>query len=347
MNRASAGVLRFFLRHQILILCLVFFLALAGAELWLHTRPLPEYVTDFIFRQGADMSVHQPSSNLEQMFELKPGAVDSFVDQSGVKYAVSINSLGLRDPERRIPKPAGVFRIIMLGSSYSYGAMVDNDQTVAAYMEKALNENYGGPIRFEVVNAGVSSYGPAQMTAVARRLIALGCDPDLILFHVSLIGARGFLDDHIELDAYKKDPVLFREHFLLPFAETSDLWAQVGARSRLALLYIAHYNRTIPKDERERRVYKVTIKRHIEALNEFAADFSKIPMASVECPCLDDHDMQIERVMAQTPIDFDCLYVPKNTGEEYAFMHAPAHVHEYFAGRWIELLKEKKLIPAP
>jgi len=322
-------------------------LGLVAAEVRLRNRSLPAYVTDFIYRQGADLPVHQPSENLNLLAELKPDASHVFDDEGKPERTVTINSLGLRDPQREIPKPPGVFRIIIFGSSYTYGAEVNDQETITKYMEKSLNGKEGQGCRFEVWNAGVSSFGPAQMTALARRLIAKGSDPDLILFHVALLGPRGFLDGHIDLDAYQKDSSLLREHFVLPFADDSKLWARACSKSRLVLFLVAHYNRAVKKEVREKRLAKFTTQRHSNALNRFAADFENIPMSSVECPCLDDHDMAVQNLMAKTAIPLDCLFSPENVGAEYALLHPPAHVYAEYADQWIALMMENNLLPRP
>jgi hypothetical protein len=345
--RASVIIMRFIVRHQIPVLIAALILGLVAAEVRLRYRPLPAYVTDFIYRQGADLPVHQPSKNLDLLAELKPNASHAFDDEGKPERTVTINSLGLRDPQREIPKPPGVFRIIMFGSSYTYGAEVNDAETVTTFMEKSLNGKEEQGRRYEVWNAGVSSFGPAQMTELARRLIAKGSDPDLILFHVSLLGPRGFLDGHIDLRAYQKDPSLLREHFILPFAENSKLWAFACSKSRLVLLLVAHYNRAVKKEDREKRLAKITTQRHSNALNRFAADFENIPMSSVECPCLDDHDMEVQNLMAKTAIPLDCIFAPKNAGAEYSLLHPPAHVYAEYADQWIALMMKQNLLPRP
>ena len=343
--KSAVMIWRFFMRHQILILSVLLISAAAGAEIYLHARPLSNYVLDFIYRQGADLPVHRPSANLDMLVELRPGVSAVFEEEGMPRRKVSINALGLRDAPRSVEKAPGVFRIIMFGSSYTYGALVNDGETMAAYMERQLNEGSAGP-RYEVFNAGVSSYGPAQMTALARQLIGKGVDPDLLLFHVSLLGPRGFLDRHIDLGSYGKDPSLFREHFVLPFAENFKGWGYLCSKSRLALLLVAHYNRMVSKDERYKRLEKNTVQRHIDAINKFADDFKEIPMSAVECPCLDDHDMLIRKAMEKTPLDLDCLFPPKGAGEEYIMLHPPAaYVYAEYAAQWIRILEEKGLLP--
>jgi hypothetical protein len=69
---------------------------------------------------------------------------------------VRINSQGLRDREYSLTKPAGVYRVLMLGDSTTLGWGVKAADTAAKVLEREL-----GP-RFEVINAGVGNYGTVQ-----------------------------------------------------------------------------------------------------------------------------------------------------------------------------------------
>lgn len=76
---------------------------------------------------------------------------------------VSINSHGLRDREFSLEKPAGVYRILMLGDSTTFGWGVAEENTVAKILERRLGQTCSpGPCRFEVLNAGVGNYGTVQ-----------------------------------------------------------------------------------------------------------------------------------------------------------------------------------------
>lgn len=75
---------------------------------------------------------------------------------------VSINSHGLRDREYSLEKPPGVYRIVMLGDSTTFGWGVPEEQTVAKILERQLNATGRGQRRFEVLNAGVGNYGTVQ-----------------------------------------------------------------------------------------------------------------------------------------------------------------------------------------
>jgi hypothetical protein len=94
------------------------------------------------------------------------------------------NSLALRGPEITMPKPAGVFRVFMLGDSFTEGAGFTLESTAPKFLETFLNERKCGR-RFEVINAGVASYSPILEYLQLTR-VGLGLDPDLVLLNFDM-----------------------------------------------------------------------------------------------------------------------------------------------------------------
>ena len=75
------------------------------------------------------------------------------------------NALGMRGPDRAIPAPPGTFRLITLGDSYALGVGVKEADTVAAQLEKRLNDaaaSKADKTTYEVLNGGVSGYDTRQ-----------------------------------------------------------------------------------------------------------------------------------------------------------------------------------------
>jgi lysophospholipase L1-like esterase len=76
---------------------------------------------------------------------------------------VRINSLGLRDREFLPAKPPGVYRILVLGDSTTFGWGVSLDNTASKILERELNaQPPPGYQRFEVINAGTGNYDTVQ-----------------------------------------------------------------------------------------------------------------------------------------------------------------------------------------
>lgn len=110
---------------------------------------------------------------------LSPGAEGPF--QSEGHAYVRINSAGFRDQERTIDKPAGTYRIGVLGDSMTEALQVDADKVFSAVLERELSRcaRFAGK-RVEVLNFGVSGYGTAQQL-LTYRLFASKYSPDLVL----------------------------------------------------------------------------------------------------------------------------------------------------------------------
>ncbi|MFH1094051.1 MAG: hypothetical protein V1739_07890 [Candidatus Omnitrophota bacterium] len=92
----------------------------------------------------------------------------------------SINSKGVRDREFEIPKPADVFRIIVLGDSVTFGTEYPLELTYPKILEKLLNKNPESNLRFEVLNAGVCSYNAVQKVLLLQNKL-LDYDPDMVI----------------------------------------------------------------------------------------------------------------------------------------------------------------------
>jgi hypothetical protein len=94
---------------------------------------------------------------------------------------VKINSRGLRDREHEIPKPAGVYRIAVLGDSYAEALSVSVEQTFWWRLAQQLQScAFASGRRVETVNFGVSGYGTADELLTLRHR-AWEYSPDLVL----------------------------------------------------------------------------------------------------------------------------------------------------------------------
>jgi hypothetical protein len=70
------------------------------------------------------------------------------------------NSLGYRDIERAVEKPAGVRRVVSLGDSFAWGASIEYDDTYAQRVERALNRRPAE--RWEVVQLARPGMGTVE-----------------------------------------------------------------------------------------------------------------------------------------------------------------------------------------
>ncbi len=108
-------------------------------------------------------------SNPKIIYEFKPGA----------RYADgTVNSSGFWDREFPEKKPAGVYRIAVLGDSVT--AMDEFYKTMyAKQLENMLNA-CGAPVRYETLNFGVPGYNTIQEVETFRTK-ALKYDPDMVV----------------------------------------------------------------------------------------------------------------------------------------------------------------------
>lgn len=113
----------------------------------------------------------------------------NFVDTRGVAH----NSVGFRrSSEVSIEKPAGTYRVFLMGASTAYGLgglwthiqrdypVLDNTETIDAYLESLLSDSLPG-IRVEVINAAITSTWTHHSLIYLNQRI-LRYDPDMILF---------------------------------------------------------------------------------------------------------------------------------------------------------------------
>ncbi|MCA1621267.1 MAG: GDSL-type esterase/lipase family protein [Acidobacteria bacterium] len=109
------------------------------------------------------------------------------------------NSLGFRDVEHAREKPEGVFRILVLGDSFTYGTGVAFEETYARRLESMLNGRAGRHSTVEVINAGVYRYFPEAERILLERY-GVNYSPDLVV--VGFL-PNDVLDTHLGLDAIK------------------------------------------------------------------------------------------------------------------------------------------------
>ncbi len=105
-------------------------------------------------------------------WSLKPGATASS-KATGTPVRYTINSLGFRGPETPLEKPAGVFRIVVLGDSHTFGFGIPLEQHFTTILQGYFKN-------VEVINLGVCGYGVDQMLLRLNR-DGWPLKPDLVI----------------------------------------------------------------------------------------------------------------------------------------------------------------------
>jgi len=166
-------------------------------------------------------------------FDLKPS-----YDEVLFGERFTTNAAGMRDRDYPLAKPAGVFRVVLLGSSIDMGWGVATPDTYENRLETWLNaeaERRGLIRRFEVLNFSVAAYGPAQRYDVFHRR-ALPYQPDLVLLSSTMLDPRL---TEIHLGGLIKNKVDLRYDFLRqaiasagidPECERQKTWEQLDRR---------------------------------------------------------------------------------------------------------------------
>lgn len=91
---------------------------------------------------------------------------------------IEINSKGLRGAEIDYPKPAGEYRILVTGDSFTFAEQVNQDETFTQLLENRLNAEAGG--NFRVLNAGSNGWATAN-EAVYLTKEGVRFKPDLVV----------------------------------------------------------------------------------------------------------------------------------------------------------------------
>jgi lysophospholipase L1-like esterase len=91
-----------------------------------------------------------------------------------------VNARGYRGQDVAIPKPEGIFRIVALGGSTTYGHALTAVEAYPAQLQRLLRETSGD--RIEVVNLGVPGYFSLDsLVHLATRGVAL--EPDVVVVY--------------------------------------------------------------------------------------------------------------------------------------------------------------------
>ncbi|MGA3201351.1 MAG: GDSL-type esterase/lipase family protein [Bryobacteraceae bacterium] len=105
--------------------------------------------------------------------------------ESYVGVPIRINNLGFRGPDTTLVKPPGVFRIIGVGDSITFGYGVRYDNTFLHVLEANLNAQEKPGRHYEVINAGVAATGLEYYTHFIENT-APSLEPDLIVVCMAL-----------------------------------------------------------------------------------------------------------------------------------------------------------------
>lgn len=121
--------------------------------------------------------VYVPDAEL--FFRLAPGLR---VEETGNPriFDLHTNSRGLRGDEVELPKPAGIYRVLAVGDSCTFGSGAGQAQTWPAQLEQAL-ARARPELRFDVINAGVPGFSSYQALRYLE-VEGFALEPDVVVF---------------------------------------------------------------------------------------------------------------------------------------------------------------------
>lgn len=145
-----------------LLVCL---LVVEGVLRWQHQRNIDELSQSV----GKNEVCTRRSSHPGLVYEIRPG-------QCGA------NADGYLGPDYALQRPAGVFRIVMIGDSVAMGQGLQPNESLGVLLQNELNLlKVDGIDRFEVMVMAVSGYSTSQEIIVLENN-ALRYSPDLVVW---------------------------------------------------------------------------------------------------------------------------------------------------------------------
>jgi len=95
-------------------------------------------------------------------------------------HHVSLNSGGFRDTEVRMPKPEGVYRVAVVGDSFTFGQGINEEARFGNLLENNLNKLKPSTLEYEVLNFGRSGAETEDHLAILKEHV-LAVKPDYVL----------------------------------------------------------------------------------------------------------------------------------------------------------------------
>lgn len=149
--------------------------------------------------------------------ELVPNARIMYEDKP-----LSTNAFGMRDRERTLEKPAGTYRIALLGPSHVMGSGVGDNDTFSRQLEELLNRRADSSYdHYEVLNFGIPDFSLVDQLAQIRERV-LAFKPDVVIVTASPRARKGVIDSMLSIAVHGID---------IPVPELERLLERTGARA--------------------------------------------------------------------------------------------------------------------
>ena len=331
--------------YKVLTVACALVIGLLLAELILRVSGLDmALLTELAPRMKHEHGVHRAVADPRLLIRLTPNASAEYRPPGRAPFLVRVNSMGFRGAERSLIKAPGIFRIVCVGGSNTYGADLSDHETWPHQLETRLNRDASGASRFEVWNLGVSGYNSLQLLAVAQEALAR-YQPDLIIFSMSNRGPRHFLYGAVSLATYRQDPTLWLETFPPEFLDLPT-WpsreTKLWLLGRAAVYRVALLGALGRSEQGQSGIPRAAEARYVQLTRPFFRRANRQHRLAIHiCPAVSPRDAFAPHYagLGVPVMDHEAAGKPP----EYRKIHPPAHVMTWYAEVMATWLKEQGL----
>jgi hypothetical protein len=223
-------------------------------------------LTECLLRVTGLVEPHLITYDRARGWALMPGGA-GWQREEGGAY-VKINRDGFRGPQRTREKPKGVFRVAVLGDSFTEAQQLPYEQTFSAVIERELARC---PVlsrnkKVEVLNFGVDSYGTAQELLTLDEQ-ALAFSPDVVV--VAVFTGNDIRNNSLDLEGDKCRPFFDVRNAALvpvgPFTESPTFRLSCMAR------FLSRYSQVLNMLGQAKSQLREIIRRRVAAQHAAAA----------------------------------------------------------------------------
>ncbi|MGB2987167.1 MAG: SGNH/GDSL hydrolase family protein [Phycisphaerae bacterium] len=279
--------------------------------------------------------LHRRSSIPGLDFELVP---NKHKDTWGM--VIVTNSHGMRDREPLPDDTESLFRIIVLGDSFTFGYGISGERTYPVVLEDLLNESSKvPPFAYDVLNLGVAGYATRD-EAVVLEHVGLRWSPRVVVVGYVLNDPE--TDPIQSLTAYYHRPAWWQySHVLRAVAKAKNNWdiARLGRGDYFRHLHAPHCDKWRSVTDAFQHIRQLTESRGIAVL---VVIFPIIVDNWEDYPYLDIHQQVLETAKTN---GFDCLDLydafSQHKPQDLTVSGSDAHPNEH--GHYIaaQAIKEK------
>ncbi len=116
-----------------------------------------------------------------KVYSLKPNKI-THLKYNNYDYWLKTNSLGMNYPEFSIERPDSIdLRILVIGDAFTMPEGLEYSSSYTYFLEQTLNSQNITSKKIEVINAGVTGYGPIEELGQLQELVPL-LKPDIVLY---------------------------------------------------------------------------------------------------------------------------------------------------------------------